>query len=233
MEFTTPSARLSTTPRSTLPAPPSTTKLATRNTTRFATRSRIKSATPNLTPFWTQPMWKTARILGLSSATKCPSKSTTALAWSATTPRCSLAATEVTQWARGRPSPATVPSEDTPQVLSATPTLRDSASRGPSRTPGRSQGRPATLSQGRSVSQLPVRSVSLSLAKCVSLWRPRFPDRSARPQGLMFPSTATLEKTKATLLEPALLLVLDLASPLVQEDMDMAIKPNFSCFVVE
>ena len=55
----------------------------------------------------------------------------------------------------------------------------------------------------------------------------------------MFPSTATLVRTKATLQEPALLLVLelllvlDMASPLVQEDMDMAIKPNFSCFVVE
>merc|ERR1711874_771306 len=115
---------------------------------------------------------------------------------------------------------------DTAQVLSATPTLRGSASRGPSRTRDRSPGRPATLSQGRSVSQLPVRSAFL--------WRPRFPDRSARLQGLTFPSTATLERTRATLLELAsllvqeLLLALDMASLLVQEDMHMGIKPIFS-----
>merc|ERR1711887_139477 len=102
------------------------------------------------------------------------------------------------------------------------------ASRGPSRTRGRSPGRPATLSQGKSVSQLPVRSASLCLAKCASLWRPRFPDRSVRPQGLTFPSTAILERTKATSLELDLLLVLGLflvldMALLVQEDMDMAI----------
>merc|ERR1711874_162972 len=109
---------------------------------------------------------------------------------------------EVTQLARGKLSPAMVPSEDTAQVLSATPTLRGSASRGPSRTRDRSPG--------RSVSQLPVRSASLSLAKCAFLWRPRFPDRSARLQGLTFPSTATLERTRATLLELASLLVQEL-----------------------
>merc|ERR1711887_98738 len=111
------------------------------------------------------------------------------------------------------------------------------ASRGPSRTRGRSPGRPATLSQGRSVSRLPARSASLSLAKCAFLWRPRFPDRSVRPQGLTFPSTATLERTMATLLELAsllvqeLLLALDMASLLVQEDMHMGIKPFVKFFV--
>ena len=73
--------------------------------------------------------------------------------------------------------------------------------------------------------QLPARSVSLCLVKCVSLWRPRFPDRSVKPQGLTFPSMAILERIMATLLELALLLVLGMASPLVQEDMDMVIKP--------
>merc|ERR1712105_40672 len=79
-------------------------------------------------------------------------------------------------------------------------------------------------SLGRSVSQLPAKSVSLCLAKCVSLLRPRFPDRSVRLQGLTFPSMAILERTMATLLELALLLVLDMASPLVQEDIDMVIN---------
>ena len=79
------------------------------------------------------------------------------------------------------------------------------------------------------MSQLPARSASLCLAKCAFLWRPRFPDRSVRPQGLTFPSMAILERTKATSLELAsllaleLLLVLDMAL-LVQEDMDMAIN---------
>merc|ERR1712243_84904 len=108
-------------------------------------------------------------------------------------------------------------SEDTAQVLSATLTQRGSASRGRSRTQGRSPDRPAIPSQGRSVSLLPMRSASLC--------RPRFPDRSVKPQGLTFPSMAILERIMATLLELALLLVLGMASPLVQEDMDMVIKP--------
>merc|ERR1711874_938556 len=102
---------------------------------------------------------------------------------------------------------------------------------GPSRTRDRSPGRPATLSQGRSVSQLPVRSASLSLAKCAFLWRPRFPDRSARLQGLTFPSRATLLEL-ASLLVQELLLALDMASLLVQEDMHMGIKPIFSSFLL-
>merc|ERR1712029_403429 len=89
--------------------------------------------------------------------------------------------------------------EDTPQVLSATPTLRDSASRGLSRTPGRSPGRPATLSQGRSVSQLPVRSVSLSLAKCASLWK----------SGCLV-RCATMLRSSTTTMEPELLVELEL-----------------------
>merc|ERR1712105_572251 len=121
---------------------------------------------------------------------------------------------EVTQWARGMQSPATVPSEDTAQVLSATPTQRGSASRGRSRTQGKSPDRPAIPSQGRSVSQLPMRSASLCLAKCASLWRSECLVRCAM---MLRSSTMTMEP-ELLVVEPELGLLL---APELEQDMDM------------
>merc|ERR1711874_19390 len=134
-----------------------------------------------------------------------------ALVWSATTPRCSLAATEVTQLARERLSPATAPSGDTPQVLSATPTLRGSASRGPSRTRDRSPGRP--------VSQLPVRSAFLSLAKCAFLWRSECLVRCAMTWRS---STTTMEQE--LLVEPQLSVEPELSE--VEQELVLLLEPE-------
>merc|ERR1719209_2157093 len=137
------------------------------------------------------------------------------------TPRCSLAATEVTLWARGRQRPATeVLLEDTAQVLSATPTLRGSASRGLSRMPGRSPGRPATLSLGRSVSQLPARSVSLwrsgCLVRCATMSRS---STTTMELELLVELQLSVEPVLSVEQELALLLV-----PELEQDMDMLIR---------
>merc|ERR1711874_833353 len=131
----------------------------------------------------------------------------------------SPAATEVTQLARGKLSPATVPSEDTAQVLSATPTLRGSASRGPSRTRDRSPGRPATLSPDRSVSQLPVRSAFLSLAKCAFPWRSECLVRCAMTWRS---STTTMEQE--LLVEPQLSVEPELSE--VEQELVLLLEPE-------
>merc|ERR1712212_1306008 len=99
-----------------------------------------------------------------------------------------------------------VPPEDTPQVLSATLTLRGSASRGPSRTPGRSPGRPATLSQGRSASQLPARSASLwrsgCLVRCATMSRSS--TTTMEPELSVEPELSEVEQELVLLLEPEL-----------------------------
>merc|ERR1712055_354766 len=72
---------------------------------------------------------------------------------------------------------------------------------------------PATLSLGRSVSQLPMRSASLCLAKCASLWR----------SGCLV-RCATMLRSSTTTMEPELLVVeqeLVFLALELEQDMDM------------
>merc|ERR1712212_617778 len=149
-----------------------------------ATPSTTRRATPSTTLWWTPLM--------LSSATKCPNRSTTALVWLATTPRCTLVATLDTATARGRLTPATdtEPITATPLDPSATPTPRGSASRGQSRTLARSPGRSATQFPGRSV--CPSKSVSPDLSATTTRWRESTIPMGDSSDTLLLPLWATL-----------------------------------------